>query len=45
MTAGTILTVCKMMKAKIKEEGKKRYFSFGVKEIEGCISTERKPSS
>jgi len=28
-----------MMKAKIKEEGKKRYFSVGVKEIEGCIST------
>lgn len=39
MTAGTTLTVCKMMKAKIKEEGKKRYFSFGGKEIEGCIST------
>lgn len=39
VTAGTILTVCKMMKAKIKEEGKKRYFSFGVREIESCIST------
>ena len=43
MTAGTILTVCKMMKAKIKEEGKSAMFPLVLKKLR--VAFQRKPSS